>query len=61
MGVNLNDPKQKFLVDRGWEYQGGGIWMHPMIVYEDGPHEGLKEWSLHEAWMWEEYNVWVKP
>ena len=30
-------------------------------VDEDGPHEGLKEWTLDEAWMWEEYNVWVKP
>ena len=59
MGVNLNDPKQKFLVDRGYEYQGGAIWKHPLIMYEDG--SGTNEWSLHEAYMYEEHGVWVKP
>jgi hypothetical protein len=55
--VNLDDPKQKFLVGRGYQYQRGGIWIHPDIIHEDG--SGPKQWTLHEAYMYEEHGVWV--
>ena len=57
--VNLDDPKQKFLVDSGYEYQGGGIWTHPRILNFN--RKDLKEWTLHEAYMYEKYDVWVNP
>jgi len=53
---NLDDPKQKFLSGRGWKYLRGGVWCHPDIHYEDG--SGIKLWSLHEAYMYDMYDVW---